>query len=90
MTAPTIELFVESCASCAAPVVWCITEHAKQMPVDADPVRGGNLSIEWRKPPTLPLARVVKAELRFGRTDLHTSHFATCPHAGSWRRRRAA
>ena len=37
--------------------------------------------------PGRPFARVVDAKHAFGRKDLHTSHFATCPHAGRWRRR---
>lgn len=57
------------------------------MPVDRDPARGANLAVELR-PGRSPLARVVKPDLAFGRGDLHTSHFVTCPQAASWRRKK--
>ena len=77
-----------ACESCGAAVVWAITAQAKRMPVDEQPVRGGSVALEQRTPGAPPLARIIPAQLRGTRTDLHTSHFATCPHAASWRKRR--
>lgn len=94
MTTPSPVFATEACRSCGARVIWSITEQAKAMPVDADPSQAGTLALEWRDRGSglpggaPPLARVVKPELRFGRTDLRTSHFATCPHAGEWRKKR--
>lgn len=82
----TAEFRTAPCKSCSAPVVWCITERGNDMPVDAAPAAGGNLAVEPRELGR-PFARVVDAKHAFGRKDLHTSHFATCPHAGRWRRR---
>lgn len=86
----------EPCRSCHAPVIWSITEQAKVMPVDAEPSSAGTLALEWRDRASglpggaPPLVRVVRPDLRFGRTDLRTSHFATCPQANAWRKRNAA
>lgn len=83
----------EPCRSCHAPVIWAVTEKAKSMPVDAEPSEAGTLALERRDRigglpgGAPPLARVVRPDLRFGRTDLRTSHFATCPQAGRWRKR---
>jgi len=76
------------CGSCAALIIWATTERLKLMPVDVEPVAGGTIAIDHRDGRTY--ARVVDAKHLFGRTDLHKSHFATCPDAGSWRRKRGA
>lgn len=81
---------IEPCRSCHAPVIWAVTEAARSMPVDAEPSAAGTLVLEQRVEGRPPLARTIKAELRGGRTDLHTSHFATCPEAAKWRTRKAA
>lgn len=84
----------EPCRSCHAPVIWAVTILGKAMPVDAEPSANGNLALEWRERGSglpggaPPLARVVSEHLRFGRADLRTSHFVTCPQAGKWRRRK--
>lgn len=84
---PTPEFETEACRSCCASVIWCETDRGKSMPVDAEPSKGANLAVEHRDAPRRPLARVVKPELAYGRPDLRTSHFVTCPHAKSWRRK---
>lgn len=97
MTAALVSAWpTEPCRSCHAPVIWCITEQAKTMPVDAEPSAAGTLTLQWRERSSAlpggapPLAKVVRADLRFGRTDLRTSHFATCPQASAWRKRRTS
>lgn len=74
------------CKSCRRLVIWTTTERGKPMPVDAQPDPAGSvaLSIEDGK----VHSRVVSVKLRFGRKDLHTSHFVGCPQSGKWRRRR--
>jgi hypothetical protein len=87
--APTTSSWpTEACRSCAAPVIWAVTEAGRPMPVDAEPAPDGTVRLEDRGGPQ-PLARVVPAAKRFGVTGLRKSHFATCPEAGAWRRRRA-
>lgn len=72
------------CRSCRQPVIWTTTERGKPMPVDGRPAAGGNLAV-FRAPDGSVRSRVVGADLAFGRTDLHLSHFVACPHAERWR-----
>lgn len=87
----TAKFPTEACRSCQAPIIWCTTERGRAMPVDAQPSTGGNLLLRRRieyKGNCDPLAVLIDATHRFGRTDLHTSHFATCPNAETWRTKR--
>ena len=82
----------EQCRSpqCNKPIIWTTTERMKPMPVDAQPSPDGTLALSWSANGKTVLSRVVKpAHLRFGRKDLHVSHFATCPHAERWRHGRS-
>lgn len=76
----------ETCRSCPAVIVWAVTERGKAMPVDAVPCAAGNVALVAREG-RAPLAKVLGVAARFGRTDLHTSHFVTCPNASQHRRR---
>ena len=77
---------VEHCSSCYRPIIWAITTTAKAMPVDAEPpTQGGNVDLEHRGATVKPLARVLGVAAQFGRANLRTSHFATCPDAKKWR-----
>lgn len=76
----------DQCKSCGARVIWCETDAGKSMPVDSEPTRGANLLVEERRGRD-PLVRVVRPALAFGRTDLHTSHFVSCPDSKRWRKR---
>lgn len=81
---------VEHCDSprCEARIVWAVTDRGKRMPVDADPSPAdGNIKLSVRYTGPEPLATVLSAAARFGLT-LRTSHFATCPDADRFRRRR--
>lgn len=78
----------EPCRSCQRPVIWAITAtNLRPMPVDPEPTQGGNVALEPRPDGQQPLARVISVAKQFGRRDLRTSHFATCPEAGQWRTR---
>lgn len=76
----------DECDSCHAGVIWTVTTNAIPMLVDYEPSDGGSLRLERRGGKIL--SSVVKPSLAFGRTDLRTSHFATCVHAPKWRRKR--
>jgi hypothetical protein len=79
---------VENCGSCFRPIIWAITTNAKPMPVDAEPpTTGGNVDLEYRGTTVQPLARVLGVAAQFGRTNLRTSHLATCPDSARWRAR---
>ncbi len=79
---------VTACRSCGAEIFWAITKTSKRMPIDAVPTRDGNVEI-LRNGDATPWA-IVHAEPA-GMFDAwaeraHTSHFATCPEADSWRK----
>ena len=75
---------VEKCRSCGAPVIWCMTKHGRHKPVNAEPVGNGNINLHFDPLGlTVPVAAVVAA----GKGS-HVSHFATCPKADQWRKRR--
>ncbi len=80
------------CRSCGAPIIWARTEAGKPMPVDADPIDGGNVLLVATGTAT-PIARSHPAVdpridgLAVEAAPRHTSHFATCPQAGKWRRK---
>lgn len=69
------------CRSCGAPVIWTVTERGKRMPVDAEPVWGGEFVIGQE-------GDIVRAiyDRRDGDCLRHKSHFATCDQPDKWRR----
>lgn len=75
----------DECDSCREPIIWATTTNAKAMPVDYEPSDNGNISLQPGG--RGPLAIVLGATKRFGRKDLRTSHFVTCPDSKSWRKR---
>ena len=79
------------CRSCGAPILWAITGKAsKPMPVDAEPSPDGNLVLTEDGAQSRAIV-LDKIQLRFARERgeaLHCSHFATCPEASDWRRKR--
>jgi hypothetical protein len=80
---------VAACRSCGASVVWVVTADAKRMPVDASPSPAGNVHLDVSDPRMTRAVVYTGGVLDAARSagePLHTSHFATCPHARSWRR----
>jgi hypothetical protein len=76
----------EPCGTCGRPIIRAVHERTLGPSViDAEPTPDGNIALGPGAPPTY---RVLKVADRFGRTDLRVTHFATCPQAGTWRRRR--
>jgi hypothetical protein len=67
------------CRGCGADILWSMTEKGKAIPVDPEPVLGGNLVLECFN----ALARVVKPDPRI---KAYRSHFATCPEGIRWRK----
>ena len=67
----------DRCRDCSAPIVWCVTEAGKRMPVDAKPVRKVMvLTRDPANPGGPPLAKFV---------GQYASHFAHCPAAAARR-----
>jgi hypothetical protein len=69
------------CVTCRAPIRWAFTVNGKPMPLDPDPVAGGNVALD-----DTGRATVVPADRRAG--PLYVAHFTTCPYAAEHRRRR--
>ncbi|MET8908358.1 hypothetical protein [Micromonospora sp. NPDC004551] len=74
------------CGSCQRQVIWTVTENNKRMPVDPQPTPDGSVALTADGADVR--SRVVEAKFRFGRKDLHRSHFANCPNAAQHRRTR--
>jgi hypothetical protein len=79
---------VTACASCGAPVVWCVIHDVgARLPVDVNPSSKGTLYVIDAAPgrsedllvfePSDPSPYVAQAKARGDR--LYVSHFATCP-----------
>jgi hypothetical protein len=72
---------MSNCRSCTAPITWVYTQGGQRTPLDEQPEPAG----EWV---LIGRTTVRKAQpdddpkLRF------VSHWATCPDASKWRRRR--
>lgn len=72
------------CGSCGAPVVWAITRKGKRIPFDPEPkavLNGFRLNMTL-DPPSADYVSYGDAQGEL----LYVSHFATCPHAGLWRK----
>lgn len=78
------------CRSCKAPVRWAVTDSGTAIPLDAEPVDGGNIRLAGaRVPGGTPRAVIVPDARRAEFAgELYVAHFATCPDAGQHRRRR--
>ena len=88
----------EVCARCKAPVVWAETAaNGKPIPLDPEPVDDGNIALHKRRV-GIPVATVLGRRqldalrgqaVRFGPPlVLYRSHFASCPFADEFRRRK--
>jgi hypothetical protein len=73
----------DRCRSCNAPIRWAQTEVGRAIPLDAEPVQGGNIELTTttnRHGAVVQVARIVEG-------GEWQSHFATCPNAAQHRRR---
>lgn len=84
------------CRSCGVAIEWAKTEAGRWIPVDPEPVPGGNLKIDRTEWP--PRAKVISkgegalqllleadGESEEGEVLGHVSHFVSCPQAREWR-----
>ena len=74
------------CKSCGRPIIFALTAKGRRMPLDADPVAGGNVLVTQDgddlhaavvDPVSQPVTRL-----------LYRSHFVSCPNAAQHRRAR--
>lgn len=83
---------VTRCRDCPAQIIWTRTKaNGRAMPVDAEPVHGGNVVLTTGTDTTpsaevLTRDEVVKREARGVRSFV--SHFVTCPAAAARRKHR--
>lgn len=73
------------CNSCQSAIVWAVTEKGRRMPMDLEPSFRGTFRLEQRGTEGT-VAVFVKKEDRKG--PLYTSHYATCPQAAGWRKKK--
>jgi len=67
---------MSACRSCKQPILWGKTVNGKAMPIDPEPVAGGNVELVDGR------ANVVTPEPDVAR---YVSHFTTCYAADNWR-----
>jgi hypothetical protein len=68
-----------TCRSCGASIEWAtVAESGRAMPFNRPLVLEPNLALEDGEPPVIARVDLTKT----------TPHFATCPQAAEWRRRR--
>lgn len=82
------------CSACKAPIEWVVVaKSGKRMPIDVAPVADGNL-IKGLEPLTdgtwtvSYLKKDDQADSMFGQRETYVSHFATCPAAGEFRKKK--
>lgn len=87
---------MSACSSCRRPILWCVTEGGKRMPIDPEPHADGNVvktgatDLVYGKP--VPVVRVLDDAtmtlfdtVPAGVEPRFVSHFATCPDADKHR-----
>jgi hypothetical protein len=78
---------VTRCRTCAARIIFAVTERGKRMPVDAEPHSDGTITL-------IPAAdggataHVLQKFESAGGVPRYRSHFATCDKPAEWRRSR--
>lgn len=77
------------CKTCKAAVVWVTTAKGEPMPVDAEPVRGGNIRLEGSaaRPTAVYVQPLLESDEQKAAPH-YVSHFATCPDRDQHRKKR--
>jgi hypothetical protein len=76
-----------SCRSCGRPIWWVTTSAGLPMPLDSRPTAEGNIEMV-QGPAGWRAEQLAQVEALFDvQRPRWMPHFATCPHADSWRHR---
>lgn len=82
---------MSECRSCHQPIEWVIVaKSGKRMPIDPDPVEGGNIAKLPDDDDETGAARVeyvAPGGMLVDDRPVYVSHFATCPQADQHRRK---
>ena len=77
---------MSTCRSCHAPIVWAVNDlTGKAMPLDAEPVDGGNVILHALGS-TCTVLNAGQGTLLDDDEPRYVPHFATCPDADTWRK----
>jgi hypothetical protein len=84
---------VSACRSCRAEIWWAETLAGKRIPVDAEPAPDGNVVLlregHGEAPPVVRVTSQAQADTLIPDVGTrYVSHYATCPQAAEWRKRR--
>lgn len=83
---PAADLELVQCRGCKRFMAWVGSTNYRAVPLDPEPVHDGNLIFVVGAQPTVRYLR--KGEAVPEGTARFKSHFATCPNAADFRRRR--
>lgn len=73
--------------ACKRTVLWCVHEDGtRPHPIDAEPVANGDTAV-WLRGGRLVMKPYEEADAAKG-ARRYQSHFATCPDAPKWRKKR--
>jgi hypothetical protein len=86
-------LDVSACRSCRAEIWWAETLAGKRIPVDTEPAPDGNVVLlrggRGEAPPVVLVMSQAQADTVIPDVGpRYMSHYATCPQAAEWRKRR--
>lgn len=73
-----------TCKSCGAATRWARTANKRLMPLNPEPIAGGNIRLDEDGSCEVLSGDALKTHR--GEMPLYTSHFATCPGASSHRK----
>lgn len=82
------ELRETACRSCQAPVVWAKTAKGAKMQLDIEPADNGNVELVRFEGMTPVIAIHGKDYEWPADVERYRSHFASCPDAPEWRKKR--
>lgn len=77
---------MNNCRSCGARITWLRSLSGKSIPVDEDPVEGGNIVVLGPSDSCRVYRNAEAAQSENPDKPRYVSHFATCPQAGEWRK----